>query len=92
MRGRLPFGLLVACTLFVGPLLLSCGGKGEEGAAPADGGAGPEKVPGVTDTEIVLGAHFPLSNSPAATYGVVADGMRAYFEYVDSEGASTVER
>jgi branched-chain amino acid transport system substrate-binding protein len=82
-----PLVILVACTLVVGPLLLSCaGGKEKEGATPRDSGTSAEKVPGVTDTEIVLGAHFPLSNSPAATYGVVADGMRAYFEYVNSEG------
>ena len=43
-------------------------------------------MPGVTDTEIVLGTHMPLSNSPAATFGVIADGMRAYFEYVNSQG------
>jgi ABC-type branched-subunit amino acid transport system substrate-binding protein len=85
-RGAVLSAILVACTLVVGPLLLSCGGRGEEGATPEDGSAGPESVPGVTDTEIILGAHFPLSNSPAATYGVVADGMRAYFEYVNSEG------
>jgi len=86
MRGRLPFGLLVACTLFVGPLLLSCDGKGDEGATPGDGSAGPEKVPGVTDTEIVLGTHFAMSQSPAAAYAPVADAMRAYFEYINSQG------
>jgi len=43
-------------------------------------------VPGVTDTEIVLGTHMPLSGSPAATYAGIADGMRAYFEYVNSQG------
>jgi ABC-type branched-subunit amino acid transport system substrate-binding protein len=29
---------------------------------------------------------MPLSNSPAASWGVVADGMKAYFEYVNSQG------
>jgi ABC-type branched-subunit amino acid transport system substrate-binding protein len=43
-------------------------------------------VPGVTDTEIILGANFPLSQSPASSYAVIADGMRAYFEYVNSQG------
>ena len=43
-------------------------------------------VPGVTDTEILLGTHMPLSNTPAAAWGVVADGMKAYFEYVNSQG------
>jgi len=57
--------------------------KDEAGSGPTQTG---DPVPGVTDTEIVLGTHMPLSNSPAATYGVVADGMRAYFDYVNSQG------
>jgi len=56
------------------------------GATPGPTQTGGEKVPGVTDTEIVLGAHGPLSNSPAATYAVIFDGMRAYFDYVNSQG------
>lgn len=54
-----------------------------------DGGTGDASsdVPGVTDTEILLGTHLPLSNSPAAAYGPIADGMRSYFEYInDTEG------
>ena len=44
-------------------------------------------VPGVTDAEIKFGTHLPLSQSPAAAYGPIADGMRAYFDYVnESEG------
>jgi ABC-type branched-subunit amino acid transport system substrate-binding protein len=44
-------------------------------------------VPGVTDTEIVFGTHLPLSQSPASAYGPIADGIRAYFDYInDTEG------
>jgi branched-chain amino acid transport system substrate-binding protein len=44
-------------------------------------------VPGVTDTEIKFGTHLPLSQSAAAAYGPIADGIRAYFDYVnDTEG------
>jgi branched-chain amino acid transport system substrate-binding protein len=44
-------------------------------------------VPGVTDTEIKFGTHLPLSQSPAAAYGPIADGIRAYFDYInDTEG------
>ena len=72
-------------------LLLSCGGEEEEaGKTPAatTGSQTPaaEKVPGVTDTEIILGAHFPISQSPASAYASIADGLRAYFEYVNSQG------
>jgi len=78
-------------------MALACGEDKEEpektaGASPAatqpTGGGTPstEKVPGVTDTEILLGSHFALSQSPAAAYAVIMDGMRAYFDYVNSQG------
>jgi ABC-type branched-subunit amino acid transport system substrate-binding protein len=79
-----------------GFLLLSCGEEEEAGETPAASRAateptgvetpGVQEVPGVTDTEILLGAHFPLSQTPAAAYAPVADGMRAYFDYVNSQG------
>ncbi len=83
-------GFLVAAVVLAGLLLLSCGGEEEEaGKTPgATTGATPaaEKVPGVTDTEILLGTHMPISQTPAAAYAPIADGMRAYFEYVNSQG------
>ncbi len=89
-RGRLLLlGTLVATALLVA---LACGGEKEEpektaGASPAaTQPTGAEEVPGVTDTEILLGSHFALSQSPAAAYAVIMDGMRAYFDYVNSQG------
>jgi branched-chain amino acid transport system substrate-binding protein len=73
---------LIVFLVAAGLLAAGCSNANEEASVPTPGGP----VPGVTDTEIVLGTHMPLSNSPAATYGVVADGMRAYFEYINSEG------
>ena len=52
-------------------------GSGETGSNGAS-------VPGVTDTEVKFGTHLPLSQSPASAYGPLADGMRAYFEYVNA--------
>ena len=74
---------LVATVLMV----MGCGGGGN--TSSSSGTTKPVGTPdttGVTDTEILLGTHMPLSQSPAATYGVVADGMKAYFEYVNSQG------
>jgi branched-chain amino acid transport system substrate-binding protein len=92
-RRLLVLGVLVATALLAA---LACGGEKEKqeetaGASPAvtqtTGGApGAEEVPGVTDTEILLGSHFALSQSPAAAYSVIMDGMRAYFDYVNSKG------
>ena len=64
-----------------GLLLANCGG-GEEKAAPAS-----EKVPGVTDTEVLFGTHLPMSGNAAAAYAPVANGLRAYFDFInDTEG------
>jgi ABC-type branched-subunit amino acid transport system substrate-binding protein len=84
-------GFLLIAILLGGLLLLSCGGEEKEtGKTPAaTTGAetpGAQNVPGVTDTEIVLGTHFPLSQNPASAYAPIADGMRAYFEFVNSQG------
>ncbi|MGB6837089.1 MAG: ABC transporter substrate-binding protein [Dehalococcoidia bacterium] len=65
--------------------------EAEEGTPAATAAVTPEaaaeEVPGVTDTEILLGSHLPLSGSPAAAYAPVGDGLRAYFDYInDVEG------
>ena len=90
---RFPRSLLLTAILLASFLLLSCSGK-EEGNSETPAGTQPagaetpgtEKVPGVTDTEILLGTHMPVSQTPAAAYAPIADGMRAYFEYVNSQG------
>jgi len=81
-------GFLPLAVFFAGLLLLSCGGEEEEVSKTPAGAETPstEKVPGVTDTEVLIGANFPLSQSPASGYAVIADGMRAYFDYVNSQG------
>ncbi len=42
-------------------------------------------VPGVTDTEVVVGVTTPLSG-PAALWGVTGLGMKAYADYINSKG------
>jgi len=77
---RLAFYVLTVLLSAACLLIVACG-NGEE-ASGSDGSA----APGVSDSEIVLGTHLPLSGSPAAAYGVIADGMNAYFDYVNSLG------
>jgi ABC-type branched-subunit amino acid transport system substrate-binding protein len=72
-------------------LLASCSGeKSSDQGRPTSSGTDTgtsDSVPGVSDTEIKLGSHMPLSQSPAAAYAIIADGMRAYFDYInDTEG------
>ena len=56
------------------------------GASPAATQPTGEKVPGVTDTEILLGTHYPISQTPASAYAPIIDGVRAYFDYINSQG------
>lgn len=91
MLPELRRAILLVAVLCAAVLLLSCGSKKESAGTPeasAGGNQTPEAeaVPGVTDTEILLGAHFPLSQTPAAAYAPVADGMRAYFDHINSQG------
>jgi len=92
MLPRFRRGLLLPAVFLAGLLLLSCG-DGEKAAetpvATQPAGAetpSVEKVPGVTDTEILLGTHMPISQTVAAAYAPIADGIRVYFEYINSQG------
>jgi ABC-type branched-subunit amino acid transport system substrate-binding protein len=42
-------------------------------------------VPGVSDTEVVVGVSTPLSG-PAALWGMTGLGMKAYADYINSKG------
>lgn len=53
-------------------------------AVPRDVGAA-DAVPGITDTEIVLGGTHPFSG-PASAYGIYDKGIQAYFAYVNDRG------
>ena len=82
--------LLVVALLASVLAMSACGGGGEgegEGTPKVTKAAGEtpraEKVPGVTDTEILIGSHLPLSGL-AAAWGVdLKAGMEAYFKYVN---------
>jgi len=66
-------------TLLVAGMLpvMSCGG-GEEKT---------EKTPGVSDSEIKIGALLPLSQTAAAAWGIpISQGMKAYFDYINDQG------
>jgi len=55
--------------------------------APSTGGGGTAAaVPGVTDTEIVLGTHMPLTGPAAAGYSKIAPASKAFFDYVNANG------
>jgi branched-chain amino acid transport system substrate-binding protein len=89
----LPLLAVVVLALLV---LAACGGgEEEEEVAPTAEATAVSEEPtptaqptqGVTDTEVKLGTHLPISKTPAAAWGPIGEGMRAYFDYInDTEG------
>jgi branched-chain amino acid transport system substrate-binding protein len=86
--------LLLGCAVAI-PLLSGCGE--EEEATPTPGGtptavatgtpATVAEAPGITDTEIILGADVILAGAMAAVYATIPQTVEAYFNYVnDTQG------
>ncbi|MEU6021861.1 ABC transporter substrate-binding protein [Micromonospora sp. NPDC047134] len=78
MRTTARRGLVIATTLTLLLGLTACGADD----APGSG----EPVPGVTDTEIVVGTHMPLTGPASAGYSKIAPATKAYFDYVNANG------
>ena len=78
MRTTARRGLVIATTL---TLLLTSAACGSD-----DGPGSGESVPGVTDTEIVVGTHMPLTGPASAGYSKIAPATKAYFDYVNAKG------
>jgi branched-chain amino acid transport system substrate-binding protein len=64
-------------TLVLAALLATACGRGDD-----DGG---EESPGISDDEILLGGSYPFSG-PASAYKTIADGAKAHFAFVNSNG------
>lgn len=71
-----PAGLAVLAAL----LLVVAGCSGDD-SSPAG-----NDTPGVTDTEILVGTHMPLTGPAAAGYSKIAPATKAYFDYVNANG------
>ena len=62
-------------------------GTGTPAAASATAAPRGELGPGVTDTEIILGAHCPMSGALGAVYAMIPRATGAYFDYInDTQG------
>ncbi|MBM2622529.1 ABC transporter substrate-binding protein [Actinoplanes sp. LDG1-06] len=64
-------------------VLLAAAGCSDSGGGGSSGSA---DTPGVTDTEIVVGTHMPLTGPAAAGYSKIAPATKAYFDYVNANG------
>ncbi len=64
-------------------VLLAAGGRRSDGGGS---GGGSSDAPRVTDTEILVGPHLPLTGPAAAGYSKIAPATKAYFDYVNANG------
>lgn len=74
-------GLALVVTLALASAAAACGGGGGGGSSSTK-----QSVPGVTDTEIVVGTHQPLTGPAAAGYSKISAATKAYFDYVNANG------
>jgi ABC-type branched-subunit amino acid transport system substrate-binding protein len=84
---KLLWAAVSAALVVVVLMLVACGGN--ETSTSETGAGRPVGTPdttGVTDTEIKLGTHYPLSGNPAAAYAPIAYGMKAFFDYINAQG------
>ncbi|TDC36830.1 ABC transporter substrate-binding protein [Micromonospora sp. 15K316] len=72
-------GLAIASTIVLLIATAACGDDGGSGSSRGN-------VPGVTDTEILVGTHMPLTGPAAAGYSKIAPATKAYFDYVNANG------
>jgi branched-chain amino acid transport system substrate-binding protein len=74
---RRGLALFASVALAVGAA--ACSG-GNTGSTPKS------NVPGVTDTEIVVGTHMPLTGPASAGYSKIAPASKAFFDFVNANG------
>ncbi|UCH87454.1 MAG: ABC transporter substrate-binding protein [Dehalococcoidia bacterium] len=84
--------VLLLASLVAILLIAACEEEQKEGEGPSPTTTTPTvtltpaaEVPGITDTEIILGTHGPLSGFYGAVYAPVMQSLQAYFEYVNAE-------
>jgi ABC-type branched-subunit amino acid transport system substrate-binding protein len=75
-------GIVVAACLALVAASSACSDE----APSSSGGGSAASVPGVTDTEITLGTHMPLTGPAAAGYSKISPATKAYFDYVNANG------
>jgi len=82
--------LLLACVVLI-PLAVACGEEEEATPTPGDTPTAAAtgtptvtaEVPGITDTEILLGADCILAGSMGAVYATIPQTVEAYFKYIN---------
>jgi ABC-type branched-subunit amino acid transport system substrate-binding protein len=67
-------------------LAASACGTGNDNNNGGGNGGGSASTPGVTDTEILLGSHQPLTGPAAPGYSKIAPSAEAMFKYINDNG------
>jgi ABC-type branched-subunit amino acid transport system substrate-binding protein len=75
---------VLAVTLASALVLGACGGAGETPANSGNQNNAPS--PGVTDTEVVIGTHQPLTGPAAPGYSKISVGAKAVYDHVNDGG------
>jgi branched-chain amino acid transport system substrate-binding protein len=92
-RSKSLLAVLLLASLLAIPLIAACGGEEGEGgqSTPATTPmvtvtpTAAAEVPGITDTEIILGSDFALTGTYGAVYAPLIQALQAYFKYVNAE-------
>lgn len=74
----------VAVVLGLALTASACGREEEGGSAALEGECKGQQTTGITDKSLKLGGIYPKSG-PASAYGIIPDGIKAYFDYVNKE-------
>ena len=72
-------GLALFASVALAAGVAACSGNDTGNKPKAD-------VPGVTDTEIVVGTHMPLTGPASAGYSKIAPASKAFFDFVNANG------
>jgi ABC-type branched-subunit amino acid transport system substrate-binding protein len=92
-KGLISLLLLIVAAMSV--LALACdddgggaGGDGDGGEPTVAGGLSdiPEDTTGVTDTEVVIGSHLPLTGIAALYGNALGPAFEAYVDYINDQG------
>ncbi|MCZ7530763.1 MAG: ABC transporter substrate-binding protein [Acidimicrobiia bacterium] len=86
MRRGLWVGLAVLALVAAACSNSESDGGNEQGGEDGGGEQTAVDQPGVSDSEIAVGVVASTTNPIGGNYGTIADGIRAYFEKVNSEG------
>ena len=96
MKVRIPLVVLAVLSLLTFALVACSDSKDDNTASPTSDGTPSETqtsgdVPGVSETEVVLGTHTSLTG-PIAAYNIIPRYTKAYFEYINETDGGVAGR